>query len=487
MRSQTSPKLCEQGSKNCSSALVESSWAHPSKVDNTHRSQGVPDFYPRFFRLGTVNILSNLMVPLAGLVDVAFLGHLEDIRYLAGVAISTVLFDYLYRISKFLRMGTTGPTAQAVGCSDQDTILLTLLRHGCIALVLGLCFLFLQVPLREVGFALLNAAPDVKAAGIDYYNARIWGAPAVLLNFVLLGWLVGREQSGKVLALSIIGNAANIFLDYWLVFRWQWASAGVGVATAASQYLMLFVGLIIIAQENWFPKVPSVFARIFDPDALMQTFKFNTDIWIRSCINVSIYALFIGLSASLGIQILAMNTLLLQVVVLTTYLIDGLAFATESFAGSFRGAGSEQMLKPLLKLSVALSLTIGLSVALVFSLFPAALFGVLTTHREVIGQMDVYVLWLLPVLGFGSLAFMFNGYFLGLTEGTVVRNSMITSAILGFAPIACVAWNIHNSQLLWLAMSVFMVIRVITQATQIPKSILHKSEDNWLTARIRYN
>ncbi|MBE9029832.1 MATE family efflux transporter [filamentous cyanobacterium LEGE 11480] len=443
----------------------------PPDVDRHPR-----DFYPRFFRLGIVNILSNLMVPLAGLVDVAFLGHLDDLKYLAGVAIATVLFDYLYRMAKFLRMGTTGPTAQAAGRDDTTEVLLTLLRNGLIALAIGVMILLLQMPIREIGFAILTAAPDVKTAGMDYFNARIWGAPAVLLNFVLIGWFVGREQGGKVLALSIVGNGANVLLDYWFVYRCGWAGTGVGLATAISQYLMLFLGVMFIGLGGWFTQLRAARTQIWDVEAMQAIFKLNGDIWIRSCVNVSISAVFIGLSASFGTLILAGNTLLLHVVVLTTYLVDGLAFATESLAGSFQGAGTINKLAPLLKVSLSISLGIGMIAAGLFVLLPTPLFGLLTNHTEVISQVSHYVLWLFPVLGLGSIAFMLNGYFLGLTESTIVRDSMVVSAVIGFIPLAGIAWWQHNCQELWLAMALFMVIRVVTQLHKVASTMSVSTE-----------
>ncbi|MBE9152380.1 MATE family efflux transporter, partial [Coleofasciculus sp. LEGE 07092] len=153
------------------------------------------------------------MVPLAGIFSVAFLGHLGEIRHLAGVTLSTVLFNHIYRSLGFLRTGTTGTTAQAVGREDGDEVLLTGLRNGIIAVGLGLAILILQHPLQELGFALLSAAPEVKSSSQAYYATRIWGAPATLLNFVFIGWFLGREESSKVLLLSVIGNAANVVLD----------------------------------------------------------------------------------------------------------------------------------------------------------------------------------------------------------------------------------------------------------------------------------
>ena len=286
------------------------------------------DFRRRFFRLASVNILSNLMVPLAGLVNVAFLGHLVEIRHLAGVALATVLFNYIYWTFGFLRMGTTGMTAQAVGRSDHEAVLLTGLRNGVLALGLGLAILVLQHPLRELGFALLSAAPEVKSSGLAYYNTLIWGAPATLLNFVLLGWFLGREQGGRVLVLSAVGNGANVALGYLFIVRWGWESAGAGLSTAASQYLMLLVGMILVCRELRFGQVQAIAGRILDPLALRAAFALNGDIFVRTFALVSTFALFTNLSSVLGTVVLATNTLLLQVVTLAAYFIDGLAFAT---------------------------------------------------------------------------------------------------------------------------------------------------------------
>lgn len=427
-------------------------------------------FVRRFFRLASVNILSNLMVPIAGLVDVAFLGHLTDIRHLAGVALATVLFDYIYWTFGFLRMGTTGTTAQAIGRSDKEAVLLTLWRNGILAIGLGLIILILQYPLRELGFALLSAAPEVKASGIAYYNALIWGAPATLLNFVLIGWFLGREQGSRVLLLSVVGNGANVVLDYLFIVQWGWESAGAGIATAASQYLMLLMGMVLVYREQWLGRVKAIALRLFDPSALKATFMLNGDILVRTFALVSTFALFTNLSSSLGTVVLATNTLLLQVVTLTAYFIDGLAFATESFAGIFRGKGASEQLPLLIRVSGVASLILGLLFALVFNLFPESLFRLLTNHSDVIDPISNYVFWLLPVLSFGSIAYMLDGYFLGLTEGRILRKASITAALVGFAPVAIVAWRLQSSQLLWLALSLFMIARVVTLGVKVPRT-----------------
>jgi MATE family multidrug resistance protein len=428
----------------------------------------------RFLRLAIVNILSNLMIPLAGLVDTAFLGHLTEIRHLAGVALATILFNYIYRPLNFLRMGTTGPTAQAEAVSDRDAVLLIALRNGFIALVLGLLILLFQYPLREVGFALLSAAPEVKLSGQAYYNTRIWDALPTLLNFVLIGWFLGREQSSKVLIISFLGSGANVILDYLLIVRWGWESAGAGIATAASQYLSLWVGLIFMLFDIPSTQWGSVRDRLFNIDGFRATFKLNGDIWIRSLVFLSVYAFFTDLSASLGTLVLATNTILLQIVILAAYFIDGVAFATESLAGSFIGAKTNEKLIPLLKLAGGIALVLGLSFAAVFALFPQTLLGLLTDHFEVIESAVRYTIWLLPILGFGSVAFILDGYFLGLAKGTTLRNSMVTAAVVGFAPLAIASWQLEETQILWAAMSFFMAARVVTLGLKIPGTLGEK-------------
>ena len=429
------------------------------------------DLRSRFLQLSLVNILSNLMVPLAGLVDAAFLGHLSEIRYLAGVALAGILFNFVYRAFKLLRLGTTAPTAQAAGRSEPDTVLLVLLRNGCIALAIGLIVLLLQYPLRELGFTLLSAAPDVKSAGIEYYNGRIWGAPAVLLNFVLIGWFMGLEHNKAVLILSAVGNGSNVLLDYLFIVCWGWQSAGAGIATAASQYLMLLVGFIFILKDSWLTSVPRIMERIFDPNALKDTFKFNGDLFLARISLVLTCSLFTDVASTLGTLILAANTLLIEMVYLAANFMDGLSFTTVSLAGSFRGARSNERLVPLLRLSGGVSLGTGLVFALAFILFTDPLFGLLTNHQEVIEQIHHYLLWLIPLLSCWSIALMLHGYFLGLTEGAIVRNSMIYALILGFIPVAILAWKFHQDQFLWLALLSFIVIRTVILSVQVPDSL----------------
>lgn len=442
----------------------------------TESASSHPPLTQRFLRLAAVNILSNLTVPLTGLISVAFLGHLGEIQYLAGVTLASVLFNYLYRTLGFLRMGTTGVTAQAVGRGDQTAVLLTGLRNGLLAIGLGTAVLLFQHPIRELGFALLTAEPAIKAAGQAYYDARIWAAPATLLNFVLMGWFLGQEQSGRVLIISAVGNGMNILLDYLLVMHWGWNSAGAGWAIVASQWLMVVMGLIWAGLEVQPQELHTALTQFWDGPALKSTLTLNGNIFIRTFAFLSTFSVFTSLSAAIGTLLLTENALLLQVFSLAVYLIDGLAFATESIAGILHGQkqAHQQQSQPLLflvRLSGSISLSLGVSFAALFLLFPQPLFALLTNHTEVLEDIGRYVPWLLPVLAFGSIAFMLDGYFLGLAQGATLRNAAILASLVGFAPLAVLAWHLQSNDLLWLALSVFMAARVALLGVQVPRTL----------------
>jgi MATE family multidrug resistance protein len=421
-----------------------------------------PGFLPGFLRLAVANVISNLMVPLAGLIDTAFLGHLAEIHYLAGVALASVIFNVVYWSFGFLRMGTTGMTAQARGREDPLELWLILLRGAMIAITCGLLIVLFQVPIRELGFALLNAEPEVKAAGYDFFNGRIWGAPAVLLNLVLMGWFLGREKGRWVIALSLVGNGGNVILDYLFIRQFGWASAGAGWATALSQYLMASVGILLILREGGFSPLGQAVSKVWNPTSLKGVFVLNRDILIRTFALILSFALFTNFSAAMGTQTLAANTLLLQVVTLSAYFIDGIAFATESFAGRFYGSGDLHKLRQLVWIGGGTSIALGLSFALAFVLLPQLLFGLLTSHTHVIDRVQQYVGWLVPVLGIGAIAYMLDGYFLGLTAGKVLRNSTVLAAALGFLPLALIAQAMGNVHFLWLALAVLMLARSVT-------------------------
>lgn len=427
------------------------------------------NFLPRFYRLATVSVLSNMMVPLAGLCDTAFLGHLQDIKYLAGVILASILFDYLYRILKFLRNSTNAMTAQAEGKGDPQGVLLSGLRSSLIALAIALSILILQYPIQKLGFLILSGSQEIETAGVAYFNARIWGAPAVLLNFVLLGWFLGREKNGIVLLISAIANGSNVLLDYLMIVRWNLSSMGAGLATALSQYLALLVGLIAVAVTiNW-QELKQVVPKVWEIQALKNAIVLKTNILVRFLALISAYSIFTNLSASLGTESLAENGLLLQIALLSQFTIQGVGMTTQTLIGNFKGKGELNRLMPLMLAAFANSLPIALLFAFGCLFFPQTLFGLLTNHQEINQEITQYTVWLLPLLSFTAIAFMLEAYFIGLKAGAVLRNAALIAFLLVFLPVITLAWHYSSIALLWLSLICYMFSLAIYLGWQMLK------------------
>jgi MATE family multidrug resistance protein len=431
----------------------------------------------RYVKLAIANMLSNLMVPLSGMVSVAFLGHLQEFEHLAGVALATVVFNYLYRTFNFLRLSVTGTTAQATGRKDRVEVLLIGLRNVLIALGLGLAILLLQYPLRELGLIVLNNAPKMKAAGVDYFNMRIWGMPAVLVNMVILGWLMGREQNGKVLTLSVFGNLINIFLSYQLIVRAGWDSMGAGLAQALSQYLMMVLGLIWVKSEIQWQEISTVAPQLWDKSAWNDTFVLGRDLFVRTLAIGFTFSVFTNLFASIGAIAFAENILVIEVMTLGIQILNGLSYATETLTGNFYGKNEQGQMIPLLSVSIGVCLMFAIGIALSCILFPQTVFGLLTNHTEITTQIDRYLPWLMSVLALYAFVVSIEAYFFGLAEGLILRNAAFIATGLGFIPTAALAWQLQSVHLLWLAMSLFMVTRVAVQGIQIPRTLKLAAEN----------
>ncbi|MCE2699413.1 MAG: guanitoxin biosynthesis MATE family efflux transporter GntT [Nostocales cyanobacterium LE14-WE4] len=436
------------------------------------------NFLGRFYRLASISVLANMMVPLAGLVDIAFLGHLTDIRHLAGVILATILFDYLYRVLKFMRSSTNAITAQAVGKNDDKAVVLAGLRSGLIALLVGLIIVLLQYPLQKIGFFILSGSSDIESAGVDYFYARIWGAPAVLLNFVLFGWFLGREMNWVMLLMSIVGNGSNVLLDYLMISKWGWASAGAGLATALSQYLALIVGLIWMFFTIPWQAVPAAIQELFDWVALKETFALKGNILIRFLVLISVYSIFTNLSATMGTTVLAQNGLLLQIALLSQFTIQGVGVTMQTLTANFKSKGNTQQIIPLLIVSLVTSVVIALGFAGTSIFFPDQVFGLLTNHTEVNQEINQYTIWLLPILVITAITFMLEGYFIGLKEGATLRNTVLLSFVVGFIPLLIAAWYFHNNHLLWSTLLSYMTSNMILLGVSVPQTFKDKSLEN---------
>ncbi len=390
------------------------------------------------------------------------LGHLADIRFLAGAALASVLFDYVFWTLNFLRMSTTALTAQARGRGDDRSAILVLYRSLTLAGALGIGLLILQPLVKALGFSLLEVSAELHGPAADYFGARIWGAPATLANFAFLGWFLGREESGRALAMTMTANLANVALNYVFILQLGWASFGAGLATALSQYLMLgvAVGLFLLLGRPPAWRRREVLLR----HELRALFQLNGDILLRTLFLTSTLAAFTALSSRLGDTTVVVNTLLLRLMIFVAYFIDGAAFAVESLAGILLGLGDRRGLRRLLRLALSCSEVFAAAFLLGFLLFPRPLFRIFTSHEEIIEAGTAFLPWLLPVLVLGAPAFIYDGLFLGLTAGRRLRNAMMVSSFGVFLPLAAVALATQSNSWLWFALSAWMAARALTLA-----------------------
>jgi MATE family multidrug resistance protein len=422
-----------------------------------------------FVRLTSLNILSNISVPLASLADTAMLGRLPDIRFLAGVALAGVLFDYLYWSFGFLRMGTTGITALAEGRGDRDELAAVLHRAMLTSALIATAVLLLRRPLADIGFALLGGSVDVEAAGRSYFDIRIWAAPAVLTNFACVGWLLGRGRSGQVLCVTVLASLSNIGFNYWFIVHLRWDAFGAGLGTMLSQYLMLAANVLLIGRYGRLGRID--WPRILDLDRIGALARLNLDLLVRTFCLLTAFALFTSASARISTTLLAANTILLRLLTFAAYWIDGAAFATETYTGRLTGRRDRDGLVELLRLALGTGLAFAIVFLATLVVAPGPILGLLTSHDALVLEALRYAPWLAATLLLGSVAYVLDGFFLGMASGRTLRNAMILSLLIAVVPLGIVAYRSGSNHLLWTAMTVFMAARAATLGLAVPSAL----------------
>ena len=301
---------------------------------------------------------------------------------------------------------------------------------------------------------------------------------AALVNLVLMGWLLGREQNRQVLLLTIIGNAANIGFDYLYIVHWHWSSMGAGLSQAISQYITLFVGLVMISREFSLKAIGTLTGKILNLSEFKTLFALNRNLSVRSTVIVSIFVIFTAFSARLGTDVLAGNVLLMQIVALSMYMCDGIEYATVTLTGNFQGQGARHKFVPLLQIALGINLAIALVFGLAAILFPEPIFHIFTNHSELIEAIKVYIPWVIFVMLGSGVAYILDGYFAGLGEGAAIRNTYLISGSLGFISLCLATFYFHSNHFLWLSLFIFMLSCAFTLGVQIPMTLLSNEESS---------
>lgn len=430
---------------------------YPADPPLTHR---------RVLKIALPIVLSNATVPILGAVDTGVVGQLGAAAPIGAVGIGAIILGALYWMFGFLRMGTTGLTAQALGQGHRAEVVALLIRAMMIATVAGLALILLQLPLIWLAFYYAPASPEVEGLARDYLNIRIWSAPAAIALFGINGWLIAQERTRAVLVLQLWANGVNILLDLWFVLGLGWGVSGVAVATLIAEWSALGLGLWLCRSvfstpdwRNW--------VQIFDRARLRTMALVNRDILIRSLLLEAIIVSFMFFGAGFGDGVLAANQVLLQFLMITSYGMDGFAFAAETLVGQAVGAGRRDALRQSAKMAGLWGLILGAVSAVGFALFGGDIIDVMTTSQQVRAEARSYLPWMVAMPLLSAAAWIFDGIFIGATATRDMRNMMLVSFVVYAVAAIALVPTLENHGL-WMAFLLSFVARGITLGARYP-------------------
>ena len=429
-------------------------------------------------KLAIPNIISNITIPLLGLVDMILMGHLGSATYIGAIALGGTIFSVLYSFFSFLRAGTTGFTAQAYGSNDKTETIYSLYRSICIGIPIIILILTLQNPIAKISQFLLDGSDDVKSLALSYFYIRIWAAPANIMLYCLNGWFVGMQNTKSPMFIAILINVFNILFSILFVIVLKQNVTGVALGTVLAQYCGLTLAIILLIKDyrKYFIKIEKNI--LFDFKKIKRFFKVNTDLMIRSFLLIISIAFFTNQSAKLGDNILAINMILLQSFYIFSYFTDGFAYAGEALTGRFIGSKDAVSLKKTIKLLLIWGFSISIPFTILYGLFPSTFVKIISNDPNILEQIQPYYVYMIiiPIITFA--AFIWDGIYIGATASKAVRNTMIIASIFVFLP----AWYILVPSLenhgLWIAFLCFMLTRGIVMTLMAKKNIIQNVNNN---------
>jgi len=417
----------------------------------------------RLFALATPMILSNITIPLLGLVDTAVIGHLGQAYYLGGVALGTTLITLMIWLLGFLRMSTTGLVAQAYGANDTLTQQQLLIQGCSLALTLGLACVLLQSPLLNLALSLSDASEQVMFYCRQYVEIRIWSLPFALVNLVLLGWLLGRQAPKAAMWQLIIANSVNIILDLVFVMVFKWNVQGAALASVIADISAFSVALLMVKRQLAHTgglTLSQVIAHL-SWRGYTRLLTLNRDIFIRSLCLQAAFSFMTFYGAGLGDNTIAANAVLLNLLMLISYALDGIAYYAEAEVGRAFGQRNPTLLHQSVVLAFCWSAITAVLFSLLFWWAGPSIIKLLTNIEAVQNAASHYLIWLIfmPILAFAC--YLFDGVYIGAAHGNIMRNSMIIATFGVYFPSWYLLqdWGNHS---LWAALSAFMLCRSLT-------------------------
>lgn len=422
----------------------------------------------RIWRLAGPIIISNLSVPMLGAVDTAVMGHLPDPAYLGAVAVGAMIFSFLYWGFGFLRMSTTGLTAQAFGAERPTEVQTTLARSLLIGTIAAAILICLQIPIGRVAFWAVDASAQVEDLAGRYFSVRIWGAPAALCNYALLGWFLGLQDARRPLFIQLLTNGLNIVLDLFFVVSLGWGVSGVAAATVIAEYSGLAVGLfmaarIVFRQGGLLVRM----SEVFDGGHLKRLFSVNRDIFIRTLCLISAFAIFTAKGAKLGEITLAANAVLMNFLYIASYGLDGFAHAAEVLVGGAVGKRTKGEFAAAVRASFRWAAITAGGVVLAFLIVGHWIVNAFSSIPEVREAAYSYLPWVALMPAVSVWCFTYDGIFLGATRTAALRNGMVVSFLGYFAGVTLLPVYFGNHGL-WAGLMIFMALRGLTLGMQYP-------------------
>jgi multidrug resistance protein, MATE family len=429
----------------------------------------------KILKLAIPNIISNITIPLLGMVDLAILGHLDSINYLAAVALGAMIFSIIYSVFGFLRMGTSGFTAQAYGSRDFKESGLVFLRALFVAVFISLLLILFQNPIDYMGFSLIQGsgegANQVKELAREYFYIRIWAAPASMSIFVFNGWFIGMQNAKFPMYIAIAINILNLGLNIIFVFVLGMKSDGVALGTVIAQYAGLLLSIFLFFRYYKRVLMGLKLKSVFIRKKIIQFVMVNKDIFIRSLTIMLVISFFTLQSFAENKEILAINTLLLQYFFIYAYFMDGFANAAEALTGKYVGAKDKKMLKASIRRNFVWGLYFTIPFFLLYLFAGNFLLQILTNDKHLIENAGEYLFWMVLIPPVSCVAFIWDGIYIGATASAGLRNTMLLATFGVFAPAWYFLSNDFGNHALWFAFILFLFARGLFQTIFAKKEI----------------
>ena len=416
----------------------------------------------KILQLAIPSIVSNITVPLLGLIDVAIVGHLGSAAYIGAIAVGGMLFNIIYWLFGFLRMGTSGMTSQAFGQRDLKEVTRVLLRAVGVGLFIALCLLLLQYPIRKIAFLLIDATPEVRELATVYFNICVWGAPAVLGLYGFAGWFIGMQNSRFPMFIAITQNVVNIVASLSFVYLLDMKIEGVALGTLIAQYAGLFMASLLWLRYYGRLKIAFRWREIIGKTAMKRFFQVNSDIFFRTLCLVAVTTFFTSTGARQGDVVLAVNTLLMQLFTLFSYIMDGFAYAGEAMTGRYIGARNNTGLQRMIRLLFRWGWGLSLSFTILYMIGGQDFLGLLTNDTTVINVAGSYYYWVLAIPLAGFAAFLSDGILIGATATRLMLYSMLVASGMFFL-IYYIFYALMGNHALWMAFLIYLSLRGIMQ------------------------